>query len=111
MKRALRYTHLVIILVGMVTAIGLMGEKGFNQKGRIEDKKELLTEENGRLAMEIRSLERHITLLRSDTRAIGRAAKHKLGMARPDEMVYVFSSQKQATRAISCTPGLYKGQN
>lgn len=84
-----------------------MGEKSLNDKYQLEEKKLSLVKENERLASEIRSLERSLTMLRSDSRTIEKVAKRKLGMARPDETVYVFQREKgSAPRAPEPEYGL-----
>jgi cell division protein FtsB len=75
----------------VLASIGfLMGIKGLNQKYKQEENRQQLQRENERLHGEIKSLEREVTLMRENSQAIERTAKRKLGMARPDETVYIF---------------------
>ena len=88
--RTVKYVQLFIILAA-IAAVGFwMGEKGLNQKYRLEEKRLLLQKENERLAGDIKALERNVTLLRSDSKTIEKVAKQKLGMVRSDERVYIF---------------------
>jgi cell division protein FtsB len=83
----LRFTGLFAV----VAAVGiLMGEKGLMQKRALEEKRSYLRQSNLRLSQEIRGLERTVVMLRSDPKTIETAAKRKLGMARPNETVYLF---------------------
>ncbi len=95
--RAVKYFK-IMLLVSAVASLGIvMGEKGLIQKRDLERKRLLLQSENEHLAGEIKSLEREVTLLGSDSKSIEKAAKRKLGMARPDETVYLFE-QTDMTR-------------
>jgi len=76
-----------IAALGMVAAAGALG-----QKQLLEVKKHSLERENERLRQGIKILERELTALRENPRAVEKAAVSKLGMARPDEKVYLFES-------------------
>ncbi len=70
-----------------------MNEKALTEKQKLEEKRTFLLKESERIAGEIKFLERKVTLLRSDTKTIEKIAKRKLGMARPDETVYIFQQE------------------
>lgn len=78
---------LVIASLGMVTGNGVL-----KQKHLLEEGKSRLEKENERLFVEIRMMERDLTLLGENPQAIEKAAKGKLGMARQDETIYIFES-------------------
>ena len=90
--------RLFAIFLALLTVGALMGEKGKHQREDLLKKKTELQEKNERLAVEIRSLERQVTLLRADPRMIERVAKRTLGMARSDETVFVFGLPNQSNR-------------
>jgi cell division protein FtsB len=69
----------------------LISEKGFTERQQLEEKKASLEKENDRLIGEIRSLEHKINLLHEDPKTIEKVAKRRLGMARPEETIYIFS--------------------
>ncbi|MDQ7782198.1 MAG: septum formation initiator family protein [Desulfomonilaceae bacterium] len=97
-ERAVKYGK-VVLLVSTVAALGiLMGQKGVIHKRELEQKRLLLYTENEKLTNEIKSLEREVTLLRSDPKTIEKVAKRKLGMARPDETVYIFEQTRSAEK-------------
>jgi len=75
----------VIASLGMV-----MGNGVLKQKYMLDEEKRRLDKENEKLQVEIRMLERDLTRLRNNPRAIEKAAKSKLGMARHDETIYLF---------------------
>ncbi|MFH0825462.1 MAG: septum formation initiator family protein [Pseudomonadota bacterium] len=89
----LRFGPLSILLLALASGGLLVGEKGLARKEELEEKRMVLLKENAGLVEEIRGLERKITLLRTDLRAIEKAAKNKLGMARQDETVYLFETK------------------
>jgi cell division protein FtsB len=95
--RAVGYLKFVAVFL-VVAAVGiLMGEQGMTQKQKLEEKMSLLQKENERLAGEIKSLERRVTLLRSDAKTIEKVAKRKLGMVRPDETVYILEQHDSSS--------------
>jgi len=94
--RTVRFLQVLVFFVVLASAGFLMGEKGLTHRHKLKEKKACLQKENENLAEEIKALERKVTLLRSDPRTIEKAAKCKLGMARPGETVYIFSDGKRA---------------
>jgi cell division protein FtsB len=88
--RAVRYLRIVLLLAVLVLVGILVGEKSLTQKAGLQGKKLSIRKDNHKLALEIKRLERQVTLLRSDPSTIENVAKRKLGMARPDETVYIF---------------------
>lgn len=109
---AVRYLQLVGLFIVVVSVGVLMGETSLNQKHKLEEKKALLEKENTNLGAEIKDLERKVMLTRSDPKTIEKVAKRKLGMARPDEMVYIFErSNSSSARAGNLENGLDKSDN
>jgi cell division protein FtsB len=98
--RAVKYLRIVLLLAALVLVGVLVGEKSLTQKAGLEGKKSTIRKDNHKLALEIKELERQVTLLRSDSSTIENVAKRKLGMTRPDETVYLFEqSNPSAVRA------------
>ncbi|MBI4966029.1 MAG: septum formation initiator family protein [Desulfomonile tiedjei] len=96
-KRIVKYTKFTVLFAG-VAAFGILaGENSWNQRSKLLEKRTLLQKENQTLAMEIKSLERKVILLRSDPKTIQKVAKKKLGMARPDETVYLFDRGQRSS--------------
>ena len=90
MWHAVRYLRIVMLLVALVVVGMLVGGKSLTQKAGLEQKKSSIRRENRKLTLEIKDLERQVTLMRSDPHTIEKVVKRKLGMVRPDEMVYIF---------------------
>lgn len=91
----MRIFQLFVLFIVLISVGLLMGEKGLAQRQILEEKRTSLQKENENLTTENRLLERKAKLLRTDSRAIERAAKCKLGMARPDEVIYLFDDKNQ----------------
>ena len=90
LERVVRFLKLAFVFV-VVASVGLlMGVKGLTQKHKQEENRFLLQKENERLQVEIKLLERDLTLIRDNPQTIEKIAKRRLGMARPDETVYIF---------------------
>jgi cell division protein FtsB len=110
--RAVKYLRIVLLLAALVLVGVLVGEKSLTQKAVLEEKKSSIRKENHKLALEIKELERQVTLMRSDPSTIENVAKRKLGMARPDETVYIFEqSNPSAVRATNLESTLKKDAN
>ena len=92
-KRAVKYAQVTITIIVAVSVGVLISERGLTERQKLEEKKASLQKENDRIIGEIKSLEHKITLLRDDPKTIEKVAKRKLGMARPDEMIYIFGGQ------------------
>ena len=109
---AVKYLRIVLLL-GAVVLVGiLVGEKSLTQKVALEEKKSAIRKENRKLALEIKEQERQVTLMRSDHNTIENVAKRKLGMARPDEIVYIFEQgNSSAVRANNYEVTLKKDAN
>ncbi len=108
LERAVGIVQLIVFSFILASVGVFLGEKGLVHKHRLEAKKASLAKENERLTREIKTLERRITLLRADPATIERAAKRKLGMARPDETVYVFGVRNRGPRAAHFQTSLNK---
>src|SRR5690554_2435400 len=57
-----------------------------------------LEEQNAALAEKNRRLEREIVALRDDPRLAERRARERVGLARPDELIFQFETPEQARR-------------
>ncbi|MGO9570112.1 MAG: FtsB family cell division protein [Desulfomonilaceae bacterium] len=112
MGRAVKYLRIVVLLAALVLVGIWVGEKSLTQKAGLEDKKSSIRKENNKLALEIKELERQVTLMRADSSTIENVAKRKLGMARPDETVYIFEqSNPSAVRATNLDSTLKNDRN
>ena len=97
-EKSSRCVRLIVVLLVLLTLGIFMGEKGKHQREILLRKKTTLQEKNKHLSSEIRIMEHQVMLLRTDPRMIERVAKRTLGMARPNETVYIFNVPNRATR-------------
>lgn len=112
LARVVRYLQFALLFIAVSSAGILMGEKTLAQKHKLDERKYLLENENKTLGLAIKALERKVTLMRSDQKTVEKVAKRKLGMARPDETVYMFESRSSsASRASNPEYGLGKDGN
>lgn len=98
MKNGVGIAEALILAVAFSAAALLLGEEGLSERRRLIAQKAKLGMELHNLTFEIRQLERRARLLRGDSGAVERAAKARLGMARADETVYVFSGGPTAPK-------------
>jgi cell division protein FtsB len=77
----------VLIALLLATASAL-AEGGFRRYWRLSDDVRALRERNQKYVDENARLRREIEALRSDARALERAAREELGLVRPGEIVF-----------------------
>jgi len=109
--RAVKYIQFVALFVAVASLGVLMGRQGLTHQDRLIEKRASLERENEDVVKKIKSLEREVTLLRSDTETIAKVAKRKLGMALPDETVYVFEPRQKHSKPSMSADGLFKQHN
>jgi cell division protein FtsB len=83
------------VLWGLVLVVGvgflfyfLLSEDGLSKSGNLMEKKAILEEENLRLEEENRQLSSRLDRLNSDPLYLEDEARKKLGLVRPDEIIY-----------------------
>jgi cell division protein FtsB len=84
-----------ILLVLVLLALALFGDKGIMRAFQSERQKEALQEEVNRLEATNEALRKEIEALRSDRRYIEDIARRELGMVKKDELVFQFSNRKK----------------
>lgn len=90
----------IILFCALAAAVlSLFGDNSYarmqglrHSLGAQHDKNEELREQVGSLRREVRSLQH-------DDRAIEKAARNELGLARSDEMIFIFDKDNNAERA------------
>lgn len=109
--RAVKYAEIAVLFAILVSASFLIVEKGLAHMRALQEKKAFLEREHDELGADVRSLERRLQSLRADPRAVEKMAKCKLGMARPDEVVYIFDRGNQVVQRHVSDVGLVKRNN
>ena len=111
LEKTVKVLQIAILSVAVAAAGILMGEQSLIQKQKLEEKKAVLHRDNQSLGVEIKTLERRVTLLRSDAKTIEKAAKRKLGMSRSDETIYLFEKSSGSGDAPKLESTLRKAGN
>ena len=104
--QAVRYAQFVITIIVAVSVGILISEKGLTERQKLEEKRDFFERENERLVGEIKSLEHKVDLLRDNAKTIERVAERKLGMARPEDTIYVFTRKDPRPSASTSESGL-----
>ena len=86
--------YIALVLAVVVGALSLFGDNSIGRLRALERALEEQRVENAARAREVSSLRREVRALQSDPRAIEKAARNELGMARPNERVFIFDSSK-----------------
>ncbi len=90
-----RHTPLLVTLLAIV--VGIFCIFGDNSYGKLQTLRESLRvqrENNSELGANVSDLKREVRSLQTDSRAIEKAARDELGMARPNEMIFFFDKEK-----------------
>lgn len=81
----------IILGVAIVLAlVSLFGEQGVGRLAELRRSVELQSERNIELEQEVSTIKREIIELKHDDRALEERARRELGMARPNERIYIF---------------------
>lgn len=83
-----------VILIAILLAIAVFGEKGILRAVQYNRQKQSLEEDIRKLEATSAELRREIEALRSDLRTIEGIARRDLGMVKEDELVYQFRSKR-----------------
>jgi cell division protein FtsB len=89
-----QYAAILLILSALSAAlISLVGDDSYSKMRSLEKSVELQHEKNLELTQTVQEMRGEVRGLRSDPRAIEKAARNELGLARPDEQVFVFEKR------------------
>ncbi len=95
MPKGLR-NHLVwpLLLAASLLICGFTVYRGTENLGRIQEELAQVRDTNQRLDQQNRALYRSVLRLRNDPRALERSCRLKMGVVRPDEVVYRFPEKE-----------------
>ena len=86
-----KYATIVLLLAALLTAaFTLFGDDSISKMRALARSVELQRSKNAELSDVVRDLRSTVRGLRSDPRALEKAARNELGMARPNERIFVF---------------------
>ena len=84
-------TTLIILGLAVVTAlVSLLGDESYGNLVALRESLTRQAAKNEELGERVEDLRREIHGLQKDDRALEKAARNELGMARSDEIVFVF---------------------
>lgn len=87
---------LAAILIGVITFVG--DDSALSDLRKVQRAEEAQTRKNATLQGEVAALSREVEQLEGSPRALEKAARQELGMARADELVVIFE-QKDKQRS------------
>jgi len=86
--------YLVLLGALFIGALSLFGDNNFSKLRKLETSLEQQKKSNTKWREEVTDLRHEVHGLQTDARAIEKAARNELGMARPNEKVFIFESPK-----------------
>ncbi|RMF42352.1 MAG: septum formation initiator family protein [Deltaproteobacteria bacterium] len=95
-KREWRFPAWWFVPVALLLGFAVFGDNGVVDMLRRHQQKQQLQAQVNQLQRENEQLRREIKALKSDWRTIEAIARQKLGMVRPDEVVYQFPARDKA---------------
>lgn len=91
--RSLTPTLLVLLAVS-IGALTIVGDDSYSKYVSLQGSLDAQVEKNDQLESKVGELRRKVTGLQSNPRELERAARDELGMARPDELIFVFDRKE-----------------
>ncbi len=86
-----KLTSILVLIAAVVVGIFcIFGDDSYNKLASMRRTLESEREQNNQLEASVGELKREVRLLQSDPRAIEKAARNELGMARPSEQIFFF---------------------
>lgn len=93
MRQSVPFIILIAAFLACVSSI--LGEDGYSKLIMLRKTLAAQVEDNTQSLNELNTLKRRVKGLRSDPRSLEKAARNELGMARPDEMIFIFDSENK----------------
>ena len=88
-----RTVALMLLVSGIFLLVSFFGEYGVFAKYRLQARRVLLEQEVDSLKQQILNLHAETEALRTNPQVIEAMARRELGMARADEVIYIFRSE------------------
>jgi cell division protein FtsB len=103
MKRAIPF---VLIVAALVAALySLLGSGGYPRLEQLESLLGRQRDKNAEMKAYINSLRQEIYALQKDDRYLEKVARDELGMARPNEEIFIFNDDKPASGEATVSTG------
>jgi cell division protein FtsB len=96
-----RFAPLALMLSALFTVVlSLFGEDSYSRLEGLKKGVMLQQEENATLLEKVTELREEVAALRNSPRALEKAARNELGLARPQEQVFIF--ERRAEKKSVC---------
>ena len=94
---------IVFLLAAITVAFTLFGDGSYGDLTRLRETLAGQKRKNAALDERVDALKRGVHALQHDDRALEKAARNELGMARPDELVFFFSGGRDSEARTSAS--------
>lgn len=85
---------IILFLAAITVAFTLFGDGSYGDLAQLRETLAGQRRKNDTLHEQVAGLKRDVSTLQSDDRALEKAARNELGMARPDELVFFFTDSR-----------------
>jgi len=93
------YAPLAVMVVAFFTVIlSLFGEDSYSRLQNLRRAVIRQDEDNSKTQIKVAELKENVSSLRNDPRALEKAARNELGLARPNEQIFIFEQKKREQR-------------
>lgn len=97
-----KYAPLALICFGILAAIfSMLGEESYGRLLSLKKSLQAQKETNAELSDTVSHLRSRVSGLRNDNRELEKAARNEQGMARPNELIFVFEKKGENGAADS----------
>lgn len=88
---------ILLVLAIVATVLSIVGDGSYSDLEFLKQTHAHQERKNQKLREQVTRLQREVNALQHDDRAIEKAARNELGMARPDEVIVFFEDSKPAS--------------
>ena len=90
-----QYVPLIVVGLAIITALfTIFGDGNYSKLSQLRASIESQKEKNDVLRSRIDGLQKQVDGLQQDDRELEKAARNELGMARPNELIFLFDDEK-----------------
>lgn len=80
----------MIVLALTIGGLTIYGDESYSRYTTLQRSLKLQEQKNQELDQHVRGLRKRVNGLTNDPRELEKAARNELGMARPDELIFIF---------------------
>lgn len=93
-----QFAPLIVVVLAILTALlTVLGDDSYSRLSRFKETIVLQKEKNDVLRSRVEDLRLQVNGLLSSDRTLEKAARNELGMARPDEMIFLFEDTRNVS--------------